>query len=228
MTTFYFVSIFPELIEDVFKYSLLSKAVKKKIICFKTINPRDFSNNKHRQIDDYPYGGGPGMVMMAPPIVEAVESIKDFNNKDTTALILLTPRGEKFDHNWAKRISKKDNIIFICGHYEGIDERVVDILKPIEISLGDFVTMGGELPALIMTEVISRFIPGVIGDMESVINDSFYNGVLDFPNYTRPYEYRGLKVPNVLLSGHHAKIREWRMKKSEEITQKRRPDLLKR
>jgi len=220
------ISLFPDTLWNVLDYSLLGRASKDHKVKYRVINPRDFTNNKHRQVDDYPYGGGPGMLMMAPPVVEAVESIDDYNSSGSR-LIVTTPKGKRFSHELATDLSHSKQITFICGHYEGMDERVLEILKPEEISLGDFVTMGGEFPAIVMIESIIRLIPGIIGDLSSAEQDSFFNGLLDFPQYTRPKEYRGLSVPDVLLSGHHKKIEDWRKEKSLEHTRIKRPDLIK-
>ncbi|MDD2717413.1 MAG: tRNA (guanosine(37)-N1)-methyltransferase TrmD [Candidatus Wallbacteria bacterium] len=218
------LTIFPETVQSAVEYSLLGKASQNGIICFRIVNPRDFTKDRHHQVDDYPYGGGPGMLMMAPPVVEAVESIEGYDTENSE-LILLSPQGEVFTQALTLELSKKSQLTFICGHYEGIDERMVKILKPREISIGDYVTMGGEFPAICMIEAIARQIPGVIGDEGSFQNDSFYQKKLDCPHYTRPPEYRGESVPEVLLSGHHLKIELWRRKQALLRTRQRRPDI---
>lgn len=220
------ISLFPEIIWSALNYSLLGRAAKNGLVKYRVINPRDFTKNKHKQVDDYPYGGGPGMLIMAPPVVEAVESIDNFNDDDSK-LIITSAQGKRFSHEIAVELGKSKQLTFICGHYEGIDERVLNILNPEEISLGDFVTMGGEFPALVMIEAIVRLLPGIIGNIDSAEQDSFVNGLLDFPQYTRPRKYRGFEVPEILLSGNHKKIEEWRHKNALFSTKEKRPDLIK-
>lgn len=186
-------------------------------------NIRDYTLNKHKKVDDYPYGGGAGMVMAPQPIVDAIRSVKKNNNGK---VIFLGPRGKTFNQEMAKELSSEEDLIFLCGHYEGIDERVYKHID-MEISLGDFVLTGGEMAAIPVIDSILRLIPGVLGKEESFMEESFYNGLLEYPQYTRPEEFEGDKVPDILLSGHHENIRKWRRLQSLEITKKRRPDLYK-
>ncbi|MDD4362772.1 MAG: tRNA (guanosine(37)-N1)-methyltransferase TrmD [Atribacterota bacterium] len=224
------LTIFPEMFVSPFSESIIKRAQDKNLVTINIINIRDFSKDKHRTVDDYSYGGGPGMVLKPEPIVEAVEFINKKKDKKifckNKKIIVSSAQGKRFNQELAKDIAKKDEIIFICGRYEGIDERVVNILNAEEVSIGDYVTTGGELPVMIMVDVIIRMIPGVLGKEESLTNDSFYNGLLDYPHYTRPENYKGYKVPSILLSGDHEKIDLWRKKQSILQTIVRRPDLL--
>ncbi|HSE40129.1 MAG TPA: tRNA (guanosine(37)-N1)-methyltransferase TrmD [Acidobacteriota bacterium] len=217
-----FLTIFPGLISGVLEYSLLNQAHKKGLLDFHVHDLRDYTHDRHRTVDDVAYGGGPGMVFRPEPLFEAVDAIRQTGVR----LILPSPQGEVFTSAIAEELAGNDQLIFLCGRYEGIDERVRLELVDRELSIGDFVTMGGELPSLLMTETIVRYIPGVIGDEESVMLDSFQQSLLDYPHYTRPSEYRGLRVPDVLLSGNHEQIRIWRRKMMLRRTLERRPDLL--
>ena len=201
------LTLFPEMIETHCNYSILKRAVAAGVIEVNTVNPRDFTLDKHRKVDDTPYGGGAGMVLMPQPYVDAYESVKQLENSVT---IMLSPQGEPLKENVVKELAKFDQIICLCGHYEGFDERIRDIIKPREISLGDFVLTGGELPALCVIDAVSRKIEGTLGKIESAEDDSFSDGLLEYPQYTRPREYRGLKVPEVLLNGNHKDINEFR------------------
>lgn len=216
------LSLFPEMIESCCGCSILKRAVENNVIEVNAINPRDFTHNKHKKVDDTPYGGGAGMVLMAQPYVDAYESIEKLDNSLT---ILLTPQGEVFDDKMGNEFAKYDQIIMLCGHYEGFDERIVDIIKPREVSIGDFVLTGGELPALCVIDSVSRKIEGTLGRIESAQNDSFTNGLLDYTHYTKPRTYRGLSVPEVLLNGNHAEIEKYRLEQSIERTKLRRKDL---
>ena len=208
---------------SIFEHSIIGRARENKIIDFDILNIRDFTLNKHKKVDDYPYGGGAGMVMAPQPIVDSIRNAKESNSGK---VIFLGPKGKKFNQELAKDLSKEDNLIFLCGHYEGIDERVYKHID-MEISLGDFVLTGGEMAAIPVIDCILRLKPGVLGKEESFIEESFYNGLLEYPQYTRPEEFEGDKVPEVLLSGHHENIRKWRRLKSLEITKRVRPDLYK-
>ncbi|MFU0823901.1 tRNA (guanosine(37)-N1)-methyltransferase TrmD [Clostridium sp.] len=214
------LTLFPEMFQ-VFDYSIIGRAIKNNIIKINTHNIREYSTNKHKKVDDYPYGGGAGMVMTPQPIVDAVKSIKKLNKGK---VIFLGPRGKTFNQEMAKKFSQEDEIIFLCGHYEGIDERIYKYIDE-EISLGDFVLTGGEMACIPIVDSICRLIPGVLASSESFMEESFYNGVLEYPQYTRPECFEGEKVPEVLLSGHHENIRKWRRKQSLIITKKLRPDL---
>ncbi|MFH1860389.1 MAG: tRNA (guanosine(37)-N1)-methyltransferase TrmD [bacterium] len=214
-------TLFPGIIEGAFKESILYRAIQKGILDINTINIRDFALDKHHTCDDAPYGGGPGMVLKPEPIIAAYEGLDE---KGLT--ILLTPQGQVFNHRIARELSTEKTLSFICGHYEGIDERVKELIVDMEVSIGDFVTTGGEIPCLAMIDAIARLIPGVVGNYESIKEDSFYESILDHPHYTRPVEFRGLRVPAVLLSGNHEQIRQWRKKQALEKTRLVRPDIL--
>lgn len=216
------VSLFPEIINGYCSSSIIGRASKQGIVDINTVNPRDFSKNKHKKVDDVPYGGGAGMVLACDPIFSAVESIERLENSQ---LIMLSPQGEAFTNEIATELASKNQLIMICGHYEGFDERIRTGLNPREISLGDFVLTGGELAALCMIDAVTRFIPGGLGKIESAHEDSFFNGLLEYPHYTRPAEYRGMKVPDVLTSGNHQEIAKWRRKQAITRTYNRRPDL---
>ncbi|MBO8160081.1 MAG: tRNA (guanosine(37)-N1)-methyltransferase TrmD [Thermosipho sp. (in: Bacteria)] len=215
------VTIFPEMIEVITKYGVLAQAIKEGIIKINIFNLRDFTKDKHKTVDDYPFGGGPGMVMKPEPFFNFFEFYKE--NYGTPYVILTTPQGDTLNNDLVKELSKKDNIVIICGRYEGIDERVMNFVDK-EISIGDYVLTGGELPAMVIIDSISRFVPGVI-DKESLENESFNTGLLDHPHYTRPRDYNGNKVPEVLFSGNHKKIEIWRRKMALKKTLEKRPDL---
>ena len=217
------LTLFPEMIENHCKYSILKRAIESKILEVNAINPRDFTLDKHKKVDDTPYGGGAGMVLMAQPYVDAYESVEKHENSIT---IMLSPQGEPLNEKVVLDLAKYDQIVMLCGHYEGFDERIRDIIKPREISLGDFVLTGGELPALCVIDAVSRKIEGTLGKIESANDDSFADGLLEYPQYTKPREYRGFKVPEVLLNGNHKEINEYRQAERIRRTQERRPDLL--
>jgi len=216
------LTIFPRLFETVFSWGVISRAIEREIIFFRAVDIRDFTEDRHRTTDDYPFGGGSGLVMKAEPILKAVESLSDEGTKPY--VIYASPQGKVFDNNKAQQLSRLESIAFICGRYEGIDERVMNVVDE-ELSVGDFVLSGGEVPAMLMIEAISRFVPGVVGDMESVINDSFFSELLDHPHYTRPRELNGMKVPDELLSGNHEMIEIYRRIESLKRTMERRPDV---
>lgn len=214
------LTLFPEMF-DVFNYSMIGRARNNSIIEINTHNIRDYSADKHKKTDDYPYGGGAGMVMTPQPIVDAIRAVRNTNKGK---VIFLGPKGKKFDQNTAKDISKEEEVIILCGHYEGIDERVYKYIDE-EISLGDFVLTGGEMACIPIVDSICRMIPGVLKTSESYTDESFYSGLLEYPQYTRPEVFEGESVPEVLLSGHHENIRKWRRKKSILITREKRRDL---
>ena len=222
------VTIFPRMFEPVLGESIIKKAQEKKVVEINIVDLRFFSKDKHRKVDDKPFGGGPGMVMGPEPFFEAVNYIrkKTKDHRLKTRTILLSPRGKKLDHALAVKLSKYEHIVLLCGHYEGIDERVSEHLVDEEISIGDFVLTGGELPAMVVIDSIVRLLPGALGDEDSCKDESFSWNSLEYPHYTRPADYKGMKVPDVLLSGNHEKIKEWRRKESVKITKKKRPDLL--
>lgn len=215
------LTLFPEMFQGPLSESLLKKAQQKGLLSFKTVNIRDFTTDKHKTADDTPYGGGGGMVMMAVPIASAISKLKDQNSK----LIFMCPTGKVLTQEKVNALSKEKHLIILCGHYEGVDERVREMVDE-EISIGDYVLTGGEIPAMVLIDAVSRQVSGVVKETESVRKDSFYEGLLDHPSYTKPEEFTGKKVPEVLLSGNHAEIERWRRKKSLELTLQRRPDLL--
>ncbi len=217
-------SLFPEMFSGPLGASLLGKARSKDILNIDVINFREYSTNKHRSVDDYPFGGGAGMVLQPEPVISALRDNLDLNDPDTE-IILMSPQGKQFNQEAACELSKKKRLAFICGHYEGFDERIRSFVTQ-EYSIGDYVLTGGELPAMVMIDAISRLIPGVIKEQESYEEDSFYHGLLEYPHYTRPQSFEGMEVPEVLLSGHHENIRKWRKKESLRRTLLRRPDLL--
>ena len=214
------ITLFPNMFTGFVNESIMSRAIKKGIVEINVVNLRDYSTLKNKRVDDYPYGGGAGMVLMPQPIFDCVKSIKT----DDSVVILLTPDGVPYKQNISYRLSRKKHIILICGHYEGFDERIRSICD-MEISIGDYVLTGGELASMVVTDSIVRLLDGVI-KTESHINDSFNNDLLDYPNYTKPVEYRGMKVPDVLLSGHHENINKYRYEEQLRLTKENRPDLL--
>ena len=225
---FHIMTLFPEIFNSYMDESIMKRAVEKGIIDVHIYNIRDFSNNKHKKVDDYPFGGGAGMVMTPQPIYDTYKHIITTHNINNPSVIYLTPKGKVYNQSIAKQLSLKEDIILLCGHYEGIDERIIDLIVTDEISIGDYVLTGGELPALIMIDSISRLIPGVLNQEESFEEESFKDNLLEYPHYTRPRDFEGLKVPEVLLSGNHKKIDEWRREESIRITKERRFDLYKK
>lgn len=214
------LTLFPEMF-DIFNHSIIGKAKDKGIVEINTINIRDFTLNKHKKVDDYPYGGGAGMVMTPQPLIDSIRHCKN-NNKGK--VVFLGPRGKTFNQQMAKELAKEDELIFVCGHYEGIDERVYKYID-LEISLGDFILTGGEMAAIPVIDSILRLKNGVLGKEESYEDESFSEGLLEYPQYTRPEDFEGDKVPEILLSGHHENIRKWRRAKSLLLTKERRKDL---
>ena len=215
------ITLFPEMFETPLETSLLGKAVSSGLIDVDVHDLREHGLGKHRSVDDQPYGGGAGMVMRPEPIFAAVEPLKT----ERSHIILLSPRGALLNHGTAARLSEHEHLILICGRYEGVDERVVEHLVDEEVSIGDYVLAGGELAALVLVEVVTRMVPGVLGNPASLDVESHSQGLLEHPQYTRPPEFRGWKVPDVLLSGHHAEVERWRRESAEELTRKRRPDM---
>lgn len=215
------LTLFPEMFKSLDE-SVIGRAKGKGLIEINLINIRDFSKDKHKKVDDTPYGGGAGMVMMPDVVYDAYSSIKDVNAK----VIYMSPQGNVLNQNKVKELSKENHLILLCGHYEGIDQRVLDEIVDEEISIGDYVLTGGELPAMVLIDSVSRYVEGVLNG-ESVEEESFSNKLLEYPQYTRPEEFRGRKVPEVLISGHHENIKKWREQKSLEVTKQKRPDLLK-
>ncbi|MGN7165804.1 tRNA (guanosine(37)-N1)-methyltransferase TrmD [Paenibacillus cellulositrophicus] len=221
------LTLFPEMLDGVFRTSILGKAQEKGIISLHTVNFRDYSGNKHGTVDDTPYGGGGGMVLKPEPIFAAVEDLLEkAGHQVKPRVILMCPQGETFSQKKAEELAKEEHLIFICGHYEGYDERIREHLITDELSIGDYVLTGGELPAAVVIDAVSRLLPGVLGNETSAVTDSFSTGLLEYPHYTRPVEFRGWKVPDMLLSGHHANIEAWRREQALKRTLERRPDLL--
>lgn len=229
------LTLFPEMFEGVFNSSILGKAQEKGIVSLNAINFREYSGNKHNRVDDTPYGGGGGMVLKAEPIFSAVEDVLSRRKEEMASstessspprVILMCPQGEKFTQKKAEELAQEDHLVFICGHYEGYDERIREYLVTDELSIGDYVLTGGELPAMVIIDSVARLLPGVLGNENSAVSDSFSTGLLEYPHYTRPAEFRGWKVPDILLSGHHANVEEWRRREALRRTWLRRPDLL--
>jgi len=218
------LTLFPEMFAPL-KTSLLGKAQEKNALKINIIDIRDFSLDKHKKCDDYSFGGGPGMLMTPQPIYDAITSIYGYKK---ALKIYMSPKGETLNQPMVKALAKEKHIIILCGHYEGIDERIIDLVIDKEISIGDFVLTGGEIPAMALVDSVSRYIDGVLGDIASTEDESFSNGTLEYPQYTRPQTFHGLKVPDVLLSGNHQEVARWRSEQSKQITQKRRPDLIKK
>jgi tRNA (guanine37-N1)-methyltransferase len=216
------LTLFPKMFDSPFSESIVKRAVERGLVNICIHDLRDYTHDAHRTVDDYSYGGGPGMVMKPEPLFEAVEAI----GSGSAWVVLLTPQGRLLCHEVAQELSLKERLLLICGHYEGVDERVREHLVDDEVSIGDYVLSGGELPAMVLVDAVARIVPGVLGSEESKDEESHAQGMLEYPQYTRPQVYRGWEVPSVLLSGNHAEIAEWRREQSRERTQKRRPDLL--
>jgi tRNA (guanine37-N1)-methyltransferase len=219
------LTLFPEMFGGVFGHSILKKAEENNAVSYNVVNFRDYADNKHKTVDDYPYGGGAGMVLKPQPIFDAVADLKVKAGGKEPRVVLLCPQGERYTQKKAEELSSLDHLIFVCGHYEGYDERIREHLVTDEISIGDFVLTGGELGAMVLIDSIVRLLPGVLGNEESHMKDSFSTGFLEHPHYTRPADFRGMKVPDILTSGNHRLVDEWRMKESLKRTYLRRPDL---
>ncbi len=217
------ITLFPELVQVYTGNGIINRAIDNNLFQLNYINLRDFSKDKHKKVDDYPYGGGPGMLLKPEPMFKALDAIK----KDNSYIIYLSPKGNLFTQKKAAELSSKEHIVLIAGHYEGIDQRIIDKYVDEEISMGDYVLTSGELPALMIVDAIGRLIPGVLGSDESSVDESHSKDLLEYPQYTRPESYMGMDVPEILLSGHHKNIEEWRRYKSIELTLKRRPDMVK-
>lgn len=222
------LSLFPAMFEGVFQSSILGKAADKGIVSLNVVNFRDYANNKHNTVDDYPYGGGGGMVLKAEPIFSAVEGLPGVSEVKRPRVILMCPQGETFTQAKAEELSAEEHLVFICGHYEGYDERIREYLVTDELSIGDYVLTGGELPAMVVIDSVVRLLPGVLGNETSAVTDSFSTGLLEYPHYTRPAKFRDWEVPDVLISGHHENVAKWRRQQSLLRTLKRRPELLER
>lgn len=221
---FHVMTLFPEMVQQGLDTSILHRAMERGIISLETVNIRDFTQNKHGRVDDYTYGGGAGMLMQAQPIYDCFRSIRD-RLPDKARVIFMTPQGEVFTQKKAEELAREDDLIFLCGHYEGVDERVLDAIVTDSISIGDYVLTGGELPAMVAIDAISRMVPGVLSNAQSGETESFMDGLLEYPQYSRPEVWEGRKVPEILLSGDHAKVDRWRFEQSLARTRERRPDL---
>ena len=217
------ITIFPEMFESPFSESVLKRAQDQGLLKINLHDLRDYTLNKHRKVDDHPFGGGVGLVMNVDPIVRAIEAVKEI--RPSARSILLSPGGKSFNQKMAWELSREENLIFVCGRYEGVDERVLSFVDD-AISIGDYVMAGGEIPAMVLVEAVSRLVPDVVGDEGSILEESFEDNRLEYPQYTKPREFRGLKVPDVLLSGHHKKIQDWQLKEALKKTAEMRPDLL--
>ena len=221
------MTLFPDLVKTVLGESVIGRAQKSGALEINCHNIRDFSKDKHRRVDDTPYGGGKGMLMMAPPIYDCYEHICESHSSEINRrVIYMSPRGAIFNQKKAEELSKYDNLIIICGHYEGIDQRIIDEIVDEEVSIGDFVLTGGEIPACIVVDAVSRLVDGVLSDPECYEKESISSGMLEYPQYTRPYEFHGVCVPDILISGNHAKIDAWRNEMALQATKEKRPDLL--
>lgn len=218
-----FVTLFPGMFPSVMDASMMARAQEKGLVSWGCVNPRDFTEDKHHKVDDRPFGGGPGMLMMAEPLDKAIKSIK----KKDSRTILLSPQGKTFNDKTALRFSREKHLILVCGHYEGIDERLMPLIDE-EVSVGDYVLTGGELPAMLVADAVARLVPGVLKKEDAAVSESFTDGLLDFPQYTRPRVWKGREVPEVLFSGDHAKIAQWRRDAAAKATKRKRPDLIER
>ena len=226
MKQFFVLTLFPEMIEQTLSHSIMGRAQKEGHISVEAVNIRDFTQNKHKHVDDYPYGGGAGLVMQGQPIYDAYQSL--LPKAEHARVVFMTPQGRPFTQRMAEELAQEENLVFLCGHYEGIDERVLEEVVTDYLSIGDYVLTGGELPAMVMIDTISRLVPGVLNNEDSAQTESFADGLLEYPQYSRPEEWHGKKVPPILLSGHHANVEKWRLEQSMERTKERRPDLWER
>lgn len=225
---FHVLTLFPEMITNSLNMSIIGRAVEKDIISLEAVQIRDYTLDKHNKVDDYTYGGGAGMLMQAQPVYDCCEAVQksiEAAGRKRSRVIYVTPGGYTFNQTMAQEFSEEEDLIFLCGHYEGIDERVLEEVVTDYVSIGDYVLTGGELPAMVMIDCISRFVPGVLSNSESAMTESFSDGLLEYPQYTRPEEWHGKKVPEILLSGHHANVEKWRLEQSLEKTKRIRPEL---
>ena len=223
---FNILTLFPEMVENGLQTSILGRAIQKGLIGIHAVNIRDYTQDKHNKVDDYPYGGGAGMLMQAQPVYDAWKAVaKPAEGKKPVRVLFMSPQGKTFSQEMAKELAQEEELIFLCGHYEGIDERVLEEIVTDYVSIGDYVLTGGELPAMVMIDSISRLVPGVLHNDDSAGDESFENGLLEYPQYTRPPVFLDKEVPEVLLSGHHENIRKWRHEQSVKRTKERRPDL---
>ncbi len=222
---FYIMTLFPEMVMGGLNNSIIKRAMEKNLITIEAVNIRDYTLDKHGKVDDYPFGGGAGMLMQAQPVYDCYKAIADKCETDKPRVLYLSPQGKTFTQQMASELSKEESLILLCGHYEGIDQRVLDRMEVEEVSIGDYVLTGGELPAMVMVDTIARLVPGVLNNDDSAVDESFSEGLLEYPQYTRPENWDGEVVPEVLLSGHHKNIETWRKEKALENTKNKRPDL---
>ena len=222
---FYIMTLFPEMVMNGLNNSIIKRAMEKELIHVEAVNIRDYTLDKHKKVDDYPFGGGAGMLMQAQPVYDCYKAVCEKIGAKVRVLY-MSPQGRTFNQSMAKELAEEENLIFLCGHYEGIDQRVLDRIGVEEVSIGDYVLTGGELPAMVMIDTISRLVPGVLNNDDSAVDESFSENMLEYPQYTRPEIWEGEAVPEVLLSGHHKNIEKWRREKALENTKKKRPDLL--
>ena len=225
---FYILTLFPDMVCQGLCTSIIGRAMERELIHIETINIRDYTKDKHKKVDDYPYGGGAGMLMQAQPVYDAYQAVLSQINAKTNKqprVVYVTPRGTTFSQSMARELAMEEDLVILCGHYEGIDERVLEEIVTDYVSIGDYVLTGGELPAMVMVDCISRLVPGVLNNSESSVDESFSDGLLEYPQYSRPEVWNGKKVPDVLLSGHHANIEKWRHEQALEMTKKHRPDM---
>lgn len=222
---FHILTLFPEMVTRGLNTSIIGRAAAKGLLSINAVNIRDYTTEKHGKVDDYPYGGGAGMLMQAQPVYDACKAVQ---GEKKTRVIYMTPQGETFSQAKAQELAQEEELIFLCGHYEGIDERVLEEVVTDYLSIGDYVLTGGELPAMVMIDTISRLIPGVLHNDDSSVTESFADGLLEYPQYSRPEEWHGKKVPEILLSGHHANVEKWRLEQAKKRTQERRPDMWER
>lgn len=216
------LTLFPEMFQGVFDQSIIKRAIDNNTVSINCINIRDFSKDKHKRVDDYPFGGGPGMILKPEPVYDAIESVKSKNSR----IIFLTPKGKVYNHDMAMELAQEEHLVLLCGHYEGVDNRIIENYVTDEISIGDYVLTGGEISSMVIVDSVVRLIPGVLAKEDSYRDESHYNGLLEYPQYTRPREFNGHSVPEILLSGNHKKIEEWRQYQSLKLTYLRRPDLI--
>ena len=222
---FHVLTLFPEMIEQGIATSILGRAMERGLLSLEAVNIRDYTASKHKKVDDYTYGGGAGMLMQAQPVYDAWQAVQGRIGDRKARVVYMTPQGTVFNQSIARELAQEEDLIILCGHYEGIDERVLEEIVTDNISIGDYVLTGGELPAMVLIDAVSRMIPGVLNNHDSAETDSFMNGLLEYPQYSRPEEWRGKKVPEILLSGDHAKVDAWRLDQSVQRTRERRPDL---
>ena len=227
MMNFYVMTLFPEMVMGGLNNSIIKRAMEKELISIQAVNIRDYTLDKHNKVDDYPFGGGAGMLMQAQPVYDCYKAVLEMcpNAEKKPRVLYMSPQGKTFNQEMAKELAKEENLIFLCGHYEGIDQRVLDKMEVEEVSIGDYVLTGGEFPAMVMIDTISRLVPGVLNNDDSAVEESFSGKLLEYPQYTRPEIWEDMAVPPVLMSGHHKNIEKWRLEMAIENTKQKRPDL---